>query len=362
MYEKRGDSWTKISDKGLAFLTQATGGADGYIEFARPGEESHQEVEDYKKAHAGGVVTIPLHTNEFIATYDMDLGPYNGNGDITAEAKNLVVDRDGGSGDVDVRLLGRPYIYKGQKHPGLTHSGCGDKADALNHVSSRAYNFKNLAKAINDYVAADFSGVHQGANDWRGSQNASVEHRNRDTAYYLGYLIPFGYHSSLTVNRDGNNYHSYNQPDIADYQADNLTPESVRYEVRFKNINDVHEGVDDENRAAHISAVTLRAHWEPVYYNPNHVSGNNKETMRVQKIYVPAQFVTVGGHTRNDNWFRAQDFSFTVYNVATDHTATVKLTWNDMVNLGMLSGTVSGTGTAATFAGNINTTSRSTCA
>lgn len=34
-----------------------------------------------------------------------------------------------------------------------------------------------------------------------------------------------------------------------------------------------------------------------------------------------------------------------------DTTATVKLSWEDMIHLGILSGTVSGTGTAATFSG-----------
>ena len=223
-------------------------------------------------------------------------------------------------------------------------------------MSTKSFHFSNLLTPIDRYTGANTPmGAHPGVTDWRGSSNGSVDHRNRDTAYYLGYLIPFGYHSSLTVNPDGKTYNNTGHPNISDYQNDNLTPNIVRYEARFRNINDVNEGQDDENRAAHISAVTLKASWNPIRRDPNSVGDPKIDALRVQKIYVPAQFVTVGGHARNDNWFRAQDFTFTVYNVTTHSTATVKLTWNDMVNLGMLSGTVSGTGTSATFTGDTNT-------
>ncbi len=346
LYEQQADkTWAKISDKGLAFLT---GEGSGYIQFTRPDEETHSEIVDFKKANADGVVEIPLRANEFIATYDMDLGPYYGNGDITSEGKYLEVDRDGDASVLDIRLFGRPYIYKGQQHPGLTHGGCGDKADALNHVSSRYYNFKDMSLPVNNYTAAQPSGIHPGANDWKNSWNASVTHRNKDTAYFLGYLIPFGYKSDLAVNKEGNQYHSTNRPDLPDYEADNLTPENVRYEVRFKNINDVNEGVDDENRAAHISSVRLNTSWGAAFTQP--VTGS-ADAIRLQRVYLPAQFVPVGGHTRDDNWFRAQDFKFTVHNVASGTNATVSLSWTDLVNLGLLSGSVSGTGTAATFTG-----------
>ena len=50
-----------------------------------------------------------------------------------------MVDRDGSDKDIDIQLFGRPYIYKGQKHPAFKsttkHEGCGDVADARNHVS-----------------------------------------------------------------------------------------------------------------------------------------------------------------------------------------------------------------------------------
>ncbi len=357
VYVKNADhTWTQLSNKGLAFMT-TTGG--GYIQFARAGEDPHKSIVDFKAAHSDGVVEIPLNTNEFIATYDINLGPYYGNGDITAEAAKgsyLEVDRDGGSGTIDVQLLGRPYIYKGQKHPNISHNGCSDKADALNHVGSRYYNFNYLSKAVNNYVAADPaapiqptpSGVHQGASAWRASSGGGVEHRNNDTAYFLGYLIPFGYDSWLTVNKNGNEYHSLNHPDVTDYGNDNLTPTVVRYETRFRNINDKTEDVDDENRAAHISQVRLRTSWNPGFTTPNTGSA---DALRLQNIYVPAQFVPVGGHTRDANWFQAQDFKFTVYNVATGTTATVALSWTDLVNLGMLSGTVTGSGTSAAFKG-----------
>ena len=229
-------------------------------------------------------------------------------------------------------------------------------ADARNHVSAWAYHFKDynpttgaFSKSINNYTASDSSGVHQGVNDWRGSSNASVTHRNRDTAWFLGYLIPFEYYSYLSVNPTGSAYHDTGHPNIADYQADNLTPNIVRYEARFRNNNDKNEGVDDENRAAHISQVRLRTSW-----NPSFTSAGDADAIRVQKIYVPKQFVPVGGHDRVDTWFRAQDFQFTVRTVrdgVNDTTATVKLSWEDMIHLGILSGTVSGTGTAATFSG-----------
>ena len=112
-------------------------------------------------------------------------------------------------------------------------------ADARNHVSAWAYHFKDynpttgaFSKSINNYTASDSSGVHQGVNDWRGSSNASVTHRNRDTAWFLGYLIPFEYYSYLSVNPTGSAYHDTGHPNIADYQADNLTPNIVRYEAR----------------------------------------------------------------------------------------------------------------------------------
>ncbi len=360
LYEKNGETWNKISNEGLAFLTAGgTAGSGGYIQFSRPDEEPHKEIIDYKAANGNRMVTIPLDTNEFIATYDMNLGPYNGNGDITGEHTGLSVDRDGNSGVIDIRLLGRPYIYKGQKHPAYKlasgkHDSCGDVVDARNHVSSRSYNFKDLSTPIGSYTAQSFSGVHPGHTDWKSSSNASIEHRNRDTAYFLGYLIPYGYHSWLSVNRNGDNYHSLNRPDVPDYQADNLTPNVVRYETRFRNINDVNEGVDDENRAAHISQVRLRTSWNPAFTQP--VTGG-ADSLRVQKVYVPAQFVPVGTHSRDDNWFRAQDFQFTVYHVQLGTTATVRLSWNDMINLGILSGTVSGSGTSATFTSNTNASS-----
>lgn len=361
LYLKNGSSWDKVSDNGLAFLTASGAtGSGGYIQFQRPDEESHKVIEDYKLANGGNMIVVPLNANEFIASYTMDLGPYNGNGDITAEAKDLVVDRDGGDKDIDIQLFGRPYIYKGQKHPAFKsttkHEGCGDVADARNHVSAWAYHFKDynpttgaFSKSINNYTASDSSGVHQGVNDWRGSSNASVTHRNRDTAWFLGYLIPFEYYSYLSVNPTGSAYHDTGHPNIADCQADNLTPNIVRYEARFRNNNDKNEGVDDENRAAHISQVRLRTSW-----NPSFTSAGDADAIRVQKIYVPKQFVPVGGHDRVDTWFRAQDFQFTVRTVrdgVNDTTATVKLSWEDMIHLGILSGTVSGTGTAATFSG-----------
>ena len=346
LYLKQADNtYAKVSDKGLAFLT---GEAGGFIQFTRPDEETHATIKAFKDANAAGVVELPLNANEFVATYDMDLGPYWGNGDITAEGRGLAVDRDKDCNDIDIQLFGRPYIYKGQKHPGITHGGCGDKADALNHVSSRYYNFDNMALPVNNYTATQTSGIHPGANDWKSGYNAAVTHRNRDTAYFLGYLIPFGYRSDLTVNQTGAGYRSTNHPDVADYADNNLTPNRVRYEVRFRNINDVNEGVDDENRAAHISSVRLRTSWNPAFTQP---ASGSADALRLQKIYVPKQFVPVGGLDRDDNWFRAQDFAFTVYNVADGTTATVALSWTDMVNLGILSGTVSGTGTSAVFAG-----------
>ncbi|MCI8425555.1 MAG: hypothetical protein HFJ72_07855, partial [Adlercreutzia sp.] len=365
LYLKNGEAWDKMSDEGLEFLTRTgTAGSGGYIQFQRPDEESHKSLEAYKSANGGRMVVIPLNANEFIGSYTMDLGPYNGNGDITAEHTGVRVDRDGDCNVVDIQVLGRPYIYKGQKHPAFksatAHTGCADVADARNHMSTRAYHFGNLLKAVNDYAAADSAnlyngaaaaGVHQGANDWRGSSGASVTHRNNDTAWFLGYLIPFEYYSYLSVNQTGANYDAKNHPDVVDYQADNLTPTIVRYEARFRNNNDKNEGVDDENRAAHISQVRLRASWNPAFTQP---ATGTADALRLQKIYVPKQFVTVGGHDRDSAWFEARDFQFAVRNVTTGTTATVKLSWDDMVRLGVLSGTVSGTGTGATFAGDWN--------
>lgn len=52
-------------------------GSGGYIQFQRPDEESHKVIEDYKLANGGNMIVVPLNANEFIASYTMDLGPYN---------------------------------------------------------------------------------------------------------------------------------------------------------------------------------------------------------------------------------------------------------------------------------------------
>ena len=214
VYDITGGKDDRVGDLGIDHLTR--GKADvAYLEFARPGEDSHSAIVDLKKT--GDVVALPLATNEFVTSYEIDLGPYSGNGDITAEGAGHNVDRDANEGTVDIQLLGRPYIYKGQKHPafkGAAHDSCGDKKDALNYAYAWGYSFAKLGTSkgdnapFNQSLSLNSDGTHPGASNWKSSSNASVTHRNEDTAYFLGYLIPFGYNSRLSLEANGTDHPS----------------------------------------------------------------------------------------------------------------------------------------------------------
>ncbi len=60
-------------------------------------------------------LTLNLPDGEFVTSYTLDLGPYGGDADATAETARAY-DGDAGSGQAvsDYEVLGRPYIYKGQ--------------------------------------------------------------------------------------------------------------------------------------------------------------------------------------------------------------------------------------------------------
>ena len=124
-----------MSTQGLDYVTSAAGA--GMIKFERDGEETHEYL------RTGNPAVLKLDVNEFITSYTMDLGPYSGNGDITAESNGVYksVDRDDASA-VDVRVLGRPYVYKGQKRPGT--NTVSDVADARNKARTWSYNFNNM--------------------------------------------------------------------------------------------------------------------------------------------------------------------------------------------------------------------------
>ncbi|MEE0706949.1 MAG: hypothetical protein UCH28_11300, partial [Adlercreutzia sp.] len=308
----------KVSDQGIDYLVST---ADGYIQFVRDGEEAHSSLKGKTP------LLLNLNVNEFVASYTMDLGPYNGNGDITAESNGLYKDVDRDDDGINVRVFGRPYIYKGQKRPNT--NVMNDKGDARNTARVWSYNFNAMDKATWAYGDAQA----KKSSDWRAGSGSSITRRNSDTAYYLGYLIDFGYRTSINDAGDRSAVH-----DLIDYKTDNLTPNSATREVRFWNIQDKNINVDDQYRKAHISSVKLKTSWSVV--TPGVATGANPDAIRLQKIYMPAQFVTVGGHARNENWFQAQDFIFTVYNVSTGRTETIALSWNDMVSLGMVSGTV----------------------
>ena len=72
---------------------------------------------------------IALGDNEFVTSYTLDLGPYGGDADATAETARAY-DGDAGtpSNVSDFALLGRPYIYKGQVNPLNTSQNYVDAA------------------------------------------------------------------------------------------------------------------------------------------------------------------------------------------------------------------------------------------
>ncbi len=315
---------TKLNGQGLDYMVANPGSTgDGFLKFGRPDEREAAVIanaygtyttnpdgtEDYNRTGADPA-TVPLKENEFVTSYVMDLGPYYGNGDSTSEIAGNPVDRDAADAATDFYLLGRPYIYKGEKNP-LTGS-VSDKADATNSFNARYYRYADPLKPL-------------ASGGWKANSNAGVEHQESDQGYYLGYLIPFKDNYSLNAKNN-------NAADVSmyDYARDNKTPNLAEFEARFWNSEDEDMGLaldarpDGPNRIAHISHARLTSELH--------------DTFRLQKVYVPAEFVP--DHTGHDvTWFQANKFTLTIRNTVGTTTLTkdIVLTWKDMRDAGILS-------------------------
>ncbi len=153
-------------------------------------------------------LTIQLNEGEFVTSYTLDLGPYGGDADSTAETARAY-DGDAGSGQQtsDYAVLGRPFIYKGQNNK-IYQAGSTDKDrkyqsyidNAIstakvdyNHFYTptawRVSNDKNLY-SYNSWTIAnsyrkEFNSVGAGYR-WV-PRNSAV-----DTAWMVGYKVTYG--------------------------------------------------------------------------------------------------------------------------------------------------------------------------
>ena len=301
MYQRAADGTeTKVGEQGLNYLFANKGSnTDPAIKFERSGENAAAEIVQYE-ANGGKPVVVSLKENEFVDSYVIDLGRYGGSADVTSETPRVhTPDFDGTSADPDLYVLGRPYVYRGQKNP-ITGS-TSDIADATNTMAARSYQYHAPDTEI------------KSSDRYTGSRLTDTAD---DQAHYLGYLIPYGYNYSLqAVDAQGAGDQS---ADIAlrDYQPDNNTPSTAAFEVRFWNIDDGNPGVDDVSRATHISHVNL--------------SSTMADQFRLQKVYVPRQLVP-GDAECKDDWFRVARFSLTANGTV------VSGTWDEMAAWGIVS-------------------------
>jgi len=169
-------------------------------------------------------------------------------------------------------------------------------------------------------------------------------HRWYDEAYYLGFLIPYGYKYSLqavtndaNANTDPKNgkpsenssylYDYYLDGDATTHEAaNNMLPNTAKFYAYFQNISD---GGNEMNKASHISRVKLENTLDSAF--------------RLQTIYVPQQFVEVAANTaRYKNWFRGEQFTFKVFDAKSNAEKTITLTWNEMLVLGLLNAPAEG--------------------
>ena len=256
------------------------------ISFAVPGEEAAPEM----KAQGAKPYILELGQDEFVESLSIELANYGGSADYNRESgKGYDAQWTGDYNQQDLYVFGRPYIYKGQ-----SGSDAADIADALNTFSAAGYQPYAPDSAL---VSAELR------NDNYNDTLVTTVGRPSDSAYYLGYLIPYQTGWRITRGQDDKAPSS-----IFDYQDDNNTPTVAPYEVRFWNRQD--NGSTGADRSARISAVTLHAFDYPSgsqYGIPETTSGAMRSdgTFRMQHVYLPEEFVDLSGNAAYDAWFKA---------------------------------------------------------
>ena len=286
----------KLSDETIADLLDATA-ADGtvYVQFARPDEEPAVEIKSMVET-GGKPFVIDLHENEFIAELSIELGAYAGDVDGAGETdQRYNGEADGTETDIDLHVLGRPYVYGSQENP-LT-GGATAVSDATNTVSAISY--------LNEDPDTPISSPA-----WNYYDNHD---RSSDPAAFTGYLIPLRYRYTLHGENDVTDTLC---PVVYDFNENNDAPTKTIYEARFQNVEDGTPGVDDAKRASHISHVTLTSALD--------------DNSRLQTVYVPQRLVP-GGQGYSENWLRVVSLSFVA------NGKTVELSWEDLVNAGVVS-------------------------
>ena len=246
-------------------------GKDAYVYFKRPNEDVAIQIQNAQNAGLP-MATLNLDANEFVVSYDVVMRNFGGEGDITQEVgRHYPANYNRGFGDIDVQVYGRPYTFLNQKASTLD--------DSTNY--SRVFTRR--------YPCAVGSGTGQGfgnpdsltpdpGGSWWGTLNPRDSYNNQyvdtDSAYLMGYLIPFGYHFSL--QRRGDDSSTGSMPYFA--ASDNLTPASDSFEARFQNYADgTWNNQENRLRASHINHATLTA--------------TTNANFRMQKVYIPSELL-----------------------------------------------------------------------
>ena len=165
-------------------------------------------------------LTLNLPDGEFVTSYTLDLGPYGGDADATAETARAY-DGDAGSGQAtsDYQVLGRPYIYKGQANKLYTAGSTDqekrfqtyiDNAISTAHVDYNRYYapdtfltstdkssyLYNNWRIVNGYERQyNYPGSY--VNSWVLSNSA------KDTAWMVGYKVRYGYQTGIQTENNG---------------------------------------------------------------------------------------------------------------------------------------------------------------
>ena len=190
-------------------------------------------------------VYLDFAANEYLDYYEIDCGPYYGSGDITSEYVGHYAEKDKTVDTKDFQLLGSPYVYKRQQNP-LTGK-VTDVRDATNRMEVFfSHDYAPLSAATvgtgTDTDANHGTGRLRSPG-WRGGWSDTGDvvnggsHRWYDEAYYLGFLIPYGYKYSLqavTTDSNANTDPTNGKPSedssyLYDYylDGDDATPEAA---------------------------------------------------------------------------------------------------------------------------------------
>lgn len=246
-------------------------GKDAYVYFKRPNEDVAVQIQNAMNAGLP-MATLNLDANEFVVSYDIVMRNFGGEGDWAQEVtRHYGPEYNRNFGDIDVQVYGRPYTFLNQKATTL------DDSTNYSRVFTRRYKSNVSAGSGHgfgnpDSLTADPGGQWFGTLDSRVSYNS--QYVDTDSAYLMGYLIPFGYHFSL--QRRGNDSSTGNMPYFA--AADNLTPASGSFEARFQNYADgTPTNQENRLRASHINHVTLTA--------------TTNANFRMQKVYIPSELL-----------------------------------------------------------------------